>query len=54
MRMPRDYAPPEPVMPYFEPESRKRSLKTYSKGDLIRYALELESRIERYQQQDQE
>jgi len=32
-----------------EPVSRKRSLKMHSKGELIRYVLELEARIDRAQ-----
>ncbi len=34
---------------YPEPLSRKKALKMYSKGDLIRYVRELEDRIERAQ-----
>lgn len=34
-----------------EPISRKRELKTFSKGDLVRYVLELEDRIERYRKE---
>ncbi len=44
---PFDGEAPQPEAP--EPISRKRALKMYSKGDLIRYVLELEDRIERAQ-----
>lgn len=46
MEMPKDYPPPVDAEP-LEPVTRKRALKAYSKGDLIRYVLELEERIER-------
>lgn len=46
MQMPPDPPPPKERLEV-EPISRKRSLKMYSKGELIRYAMELEERIER-------
>lgn len=46
MEMPRDY-PPLPASEPIEPVTRKRTLKAYSKGDLIRYVLQLEDRLDR-------
>lgn len=53
MEMPRHYPPPADwAAQELEPVTRKRSLKAYSKGDLIRYVIELEERIERAQPQE--
>lgn len=50
MEMPCDYPPPADwTTQELDPVTRKKALKAYSKGDLIRYVLELEARIERAQ-----
>lgn len=52
MEMLRDYRPPADwAEQELTPLTRKKALKAYSKGDLIRYILELEARIEQTQPQ---